>query len=481
MPRPITYLIILKKLVLDAAEAVRVLDIGLGFAEVVILAWHDGIQEDANQRTNGEARERQLEATQVEDNRARFGEANTQGADDGNRADEHIAGLGEVDLMFNEVADADSGNHTVEDERDTADGGRWESRNDRGKFWAEGEDNRENCRDTNDARIVNFRERKNARVLPVSRVRRRAKNCRERCRKTVTQECAMEAWVRKEVTLDGGANRGDVADVFHHGGGGERRNNENGADNAPEVIASMRKNWEDRFVPMEWEADPRCRGNVREVDRRTPACDIAIKKCREVADDDTDEDRDYLDHALAKDGGEDDRDDACDGDGPARRSAIDRDGRKDEADADDDWTCDDRREEAHDALDADRFHDCGKDDVDEARDDDADRGVREKVRFRQPFPTGLTFHRGQSEVAREERKGRTKEGRHDALREKVEEKRADACEKQSRGNGEARQERDEDRRAKHGKEVLHTKDAHFRNAKSACIVNGFCRGLCCFL
>ncbi len=417
---PCVYFKTRRGLVLHAAEAVRVLDIGLGFAEVVIFAWHDGIQENANQGADGEARERKFDAAKIEANRTRLGEADAQGADNRDRANEHVAGLGEVDLMFDEVADADRGNHTVEDERNAADGGRREGRDDRGKFRAESEDDRKNCRDANDARIVDFRERKDARVFTIGRVRRRAENCREGGRKTIAKERAVEAWVREEVALDGGANRGNIADVFHHGGGGERRDDEDGADDAADIIAGVGEDREDRFVPMEWETDPRCRGNMREVDRRAPACDVTIKECREVARKDANQNRDNFDHALAKDGGEDDRDDAGDGDRPAGRGAIDRDRRKDEADADDDWACHDGREEAHDTLDADCLHDRGKNHIDETRDNDANGGVGEEVRLREVFPACLTFHRRQSKVAREERKGRTKEGWHDALREEVE-------------------------------------------------------------
>jgi hypothetical protein len=476
---PCVYFKTRRGLVLHAAEAVCVLDIGFGFAEVVIFSWHDGIQEDANDGADGEARERKFDAAQVEANRTRLGEADAQGADNRDCADEHVAGLGEVNLMFDEVANADRGNHTVEDERNAADGGRREGRDDRGKFRTESEDDRKNCRDANDARIVDFRERKDARVFTIGRVGRRAKNCREGGRKAVAKERAVEAWVREEVALDGGANRGDIADVFHHGGGGERRNDENGADDTADIIAGVGEDREDSLVPMEWEADPRCRGDVREVDCGAPASDIAIKECREVADDDADENRDNFDHALAKDRGEDDRDDASDGDWPAGRGAIDRDWRKDETDADYDWACHDGREETHDPLDTDRLHDRGKNYIDETRDNDADRGVGEEVRLREVFPAWLTFHRGQSKVAGEERKGRTEEGWHDALREEVEEERARTREEQSRGNGKTRQKRNENRRAKHSEKVLHTEDAHFGNAKGARIVNGFCRGLCC--
>ncbi len=228
--------------------------------------------------------------------------------------------------MFDEVADADCGDHTVEDEGDAADGSCREGRDDRGKFRAEGEDDGEDCRDADDARVVYFREGKDARVFTVGRVGWRAENCREGGRKAVAKERTVETWVREEVALDGGADGGDIADVFHHGGGGERRDDEDGADDAAEVIAGVGEDWEDGFVPMEGEADPRCRGDVGEVDARAPAYDVAIEEGREVADDDADEDWDNLDHALAKDGGEDDRDDARDGDWPARGGAIDRDG-----------------------------------------------------------------------------------------------------------------------------------------------------------
>ena len=70
--------------------------------------------------------------------------------------DENVAGLGEVDLVLDDVAHADRGDHAVEDEADAADGAGGHGGDEGRELRAEGEEHGQHCRDADDARVIDL-------------------------------------------------------------------------------------------------------------------------------------------------------------------------------------------------------------------------------------------------------------------------------------------------------------------------------------
>ena len=95
---------------------VGVLDRRRRLGEREVLAGKDGVEDDAHERADGEAGERDLERADGERDRAGLRERDAERQDEDERRDEHVAALAQVDLALNEVADADRGDHSVEDE-----------------------------------------------------------------------------------------------------------------------------------------------------------------------------------------------------------------------------------------------------------------------------------------------------------------------------------------------------------------------------
>ena len=60
--------------------------------------------------------------------------AEAEAADEHDRGDDQVAGLGQVDLVLHDVAHADRGDHTVEDEAHAADDGRGDGVDERVKL-----------------------------------------------------------------------------------------------------------------------------------------------------------------------------------------------------------------------------------------------------------------------------------------------------------------------------------------------------------
>ena len=88
---------------------------------------------------------------------------------------------------------ADCRDHTVEDQADAADGAAGHGGDDRRELRAEGEAHGKDCRDADDARVVDLAERQNAGVFAVGGVGRRAEEgCERRCQ-TVAHQGAVQA------------------------------------------------------------------------------------------------------------------------------------------------------------------------------------------------------------------------------------------------------------------------------------------------
>ena len=91
--------------------------LGVG-TEHIVVAGQDGVEEHAEDGSDGKAGQGDGCAAHGEGDAAHGGEAQTGDEHDG--GDNEVAGLGQVNAVLHDVADTDSGNHTVQDEADTA-------------------------------------------------------------------------------------------------------------------------------------------------------------------------------------------------------------------------------------------------------------------------------------------------------------------------------------------------------------------------
>ena len=106
-----------------------------------------------------------------------------------------IAAVGEVDLILNDIADADCGDHTVEDEGYAADGCGGHCGDEGCKLRAEGEEYRKNCGYADNTGVINSGQSQNAGVLTVGGVCRcTEQRCKRGC-KTVAEEGAVKSGI----------------------------------------------------------------------------------------------------------------------------------------------------------------------------------------------------------------------------------------------------------------------------------------------
>mgnify|MGYP006994657725 CR=1 FL=1 len=207
----------------------------LVLAEDIVLAGHDGVEHDADDGADGEAGE----ADRPELERTGAGVADADGEDEDQGRDEDVAGLREVDLVLDDVAHADRGDHAVEHEADAADGAAGHGGDDGRELRAEGEEHGEHGRDADDARVIDLGEREDAGVFAVGRVGGRAEQGREGGGQAVAHQSAVQARVFDVVAVAGGGDRGHVADVLDHGGEAQRDDGDHGGEQqvAVEIIA----------------------------------------------------------------------------------------------------------------------------------------------------------------------------------------------------------------------------------------------------
>ena len=188
----------------------------------------------------------------------------------------------------------------------------------------------------------------------------------------------------------------------------------------------------------------------------------------DVGDDDTHDDRDDPHHTDAPDVEHDDDDECGERDQPVLLAV--RDGRAGEAetDGDDDRTGDDRREVLHDFGGTKGTDDGGQNEVDKTGAGDAEAGVRQELGLSHV----LIGEAGDGGITAEEGEGRAQEGRHLHLRNEVEQQCTETCEEQCRRDIESGDQRNEDRRAEHGKHVLKAEDDHSGGPQFGGIVDG---------
>ena len=384
--------------------------------EGVVLAGQDGVEQDAHD--GGDSQTRQGHDADLD--AAGVGDADGEHEDE--RGDDDVAGVGEVDLVLDDVAHADSGDHAVEHEGHAADGGRRHGGHEGREFRAEGHDDRNAGRDADHAGIVDAGQGEHAGVLTVGGVGRSAEEGSEGGGQAVAQQGAVEAGVDHEVLAAGGGDGADIADVLDHGGKGQGHDRQHGG---PEDAAVDRagEEVEHAVFPEDRQAEPL---GTADGSGDGGALRGINDECEDVRAEHAEQDRDDLGHALAPHVEADDDQDRDDGDEPVGTAVGDGGRGQRQADGDDDRAGDDRREVAHDFLDAEDLEQCRQDDVHQARDGDAEAGVCQQVVVVNGGAVGVRADGAHGVVAADEGERAAEEGRDLTLGQQVEQQRADA-------------------------------------------------------
>ena len=236
---------------------------GVGVGELVILARQDRVDDDAGDGGDSQTGEAQGNGAEGQLDRAGGGEgdAQRQGHDQGN--DDDVAAGGEVNLVLDQVANADRGDHAVEDQGDAADGANRHRGNERGELRAEGGDDREDRGEADDGRVIDLGQREDAGVLAVGGVRRSAEEGSQSGREAVAHEGAVQARIFDEVLAHGGGDGADVADVLDHGRQSDRHDRDDGGDQ--QAAVGLAEEGEDRVLKRDRQTDPARGSHAGEV------------------------------------------------------------------------------------------------------------------------------------------------------------------------------------------------------------------------
>lgn len=409
-------------------------------AKLIIVARQHRVEHNAHDGRDRETGERETEAA-AQRNRNAAHAVEAQRGNKDHRRDNQIAGFGEINLIFHNVAHTDGGDHAVKHERDTADDGRGYRLDGRADLREEAEQDGKACRDAHHARIIDLRQREHAGVFAVGRVCRRAEKAREARGKAVAEQRAVQARIGEIGLFTCGADGGDIADVLHHGGQRDGRDGDAGADAEFCHAAGV-----DR------ETEPFC-----VVDRRK--INFAHQQRDNVGNDDADQNGQDLHHAFAPDVAHDDDRESDKRQQPVGLAVGNRAGREDQADGNDDRAGNDGREKAHDFAHAEHFDQAAQEYINQAGYDNAASRVGQHLAGRP-----VRAKRRDRRVAAQERKAGAEERRYLALGDQVEQQRADSREQQRRRDADACQNGHEHRRAEHREGVLRAKDQHLGNA-----------------
>ena len=192
-----------------------------------------------------------------------------------------------------------------------------------------------------------------------------------------------------------------------------------------------------------------------------------------VGADDTQQNGQDLDHALAPDVAGHHNGQSHQSQHPVGLAVLDGRGSQDQADGDDDGTGNHRREKAHDLLNAEHADENAHHHIHQTRDHDAAAGIGQHLGVGQGSFTGGGVHqlgRHQQDAAQES-KGRTQEGGNLALGDQMEQQCADTGAEQSGGHAEPGEKGYQHRCAEHGEGVLQTQDQHFGHAQGPCVID----------
>ena len=433
-------------------------------AEDVVLAGHDGVEDDAHEGPHGETGE----AHGAEGQGPGLGVADADAQHQDQGRDEDVAGFREVHLVFHHVADAHGGDHAVEHQADAADGAAGHGGDDGRELGAEGEAHGQDRRDADDPGVIDAAQGQDAGILAVGGVGRGAEEGRQGGGKAVAEKGAVQAGVLDVVAAAGGGDGGDVADVLHHGGEAQGHDGDDGGEEHVPVHVPPGEEAEDRLVHLHRQGQE---GGLADV-LHQGLPDAGVKDHRqEVGAHHAQEDGDDLHHAPAPDVGGHDDADGGNGNPPAPAAVIDGGGGEVQADGDDDGARDDGREEAHDLLGAEGPDQGRQHRVDKTRAGHAEAGVGQELGVGE----GIVDHGGDGGVAAQEGEGGAQEGRDLAAGDEVEEQRPQAREEQGVGDVQPRQDGDQDRGPEHGEHVLEAQQQHPSCAQGAGVIDAVLR------
>ena len=278
----------------------------------------------------------------------------------------------------------------------------------------------------------------------------------------------MKAGVLEEILLSRRGNCGNITDMLHHGC------NRDGSHDEDRSEIEFSKN-------EGGQTDKTGIGNGLKIEDRA-AVDIGHAErihddSGNVGDHDAQKDGDDLEHAFAPDVKDDDNCKCDQSKRPAGGGIGDRGGSQSQADADNDGACDDGRQELHDLFDADCTDDQGQHQIQKACDDNTAASIGKLFAVRH-ISENTAVKLCYSSKSSEKSKGGSEESRYSPLCEEVEKECSDAGKEKSYLNGKpfsvkiaVDKDRDQDRGAEHGEQVLNTEDRHFRITEFCGIIN----------
>ena len=261
--------------------------------ELVGVSGQQGVEQDAGDGGDGQTGQVDGHTGHHEGQTAHRVEA--QGADQDDSGDDQVAGVGEVHLVFHHVAHADGGDHAVQHEADAADDAGGDGVDDGIKLGAEAQHDGKHGGNADDQGIVDLGQGQHAGVFTVGGVGGAAQQAGHAGGQTVTQQGAVQAGVTDEVLAGGGADGSDVADVLHHGGQGDGHDGQHGADEFGAAVNGEQTHG----LGMHRNAEPGGVGHAGKVH-------CAGDQSHHIGHDDTQQDGQDLDHALAPDVADDD-------------------------------------------------------------------------------------------------------------------------------------------------------------------------------
>ena len=170
----------------------------------------------------------------------------------------------------------------------------------------------------------------------------------------------MEAGVLQVITLTGGGDSADAADVLHHGGQGQRHDGYSGCEQQPGVHIRAAEQAKQSILKLEGQADP---GSIQQSlnfgwVHNLHAGDLA-QSGHTIGAHHPQKDGDNLYHTLAPDIAYHYNGDGDKGDGPVGTAVGNGGGGEGQSNADDNGAGNNRGKIAHDRLGAEGFEESG--------------------------------------------------------------------------------------------------------------------------
>ena len=197
-------------------------------AELVVIAGQNGVEDHAAQSSDGQTGQSHSRTAHGEGHAAHGAEAEAADKHDG--GNDQVPGLGQINLILHDVADAHGGDHAVEDEADAAHDGGGDGVHQRVELGGEAEDDGVDGSQTDHAGIVDLGKSQHAGVFAVGGVGGAAEHTGKGGCQTVARQGAVQAGIGDEVIAGGGGNGGDIADVLHHGSDGDGGHHQDGGN-----------------------------------------------------------------------------------------------------------------------------------------------------------------------------------------------------------------------------------------------------------